>query len=502
MTSNHNHITDEEAEWRIRVFDSLSFPTLILKPDKVILTANRIFLKKYGLRMQDVVGKTCYDIFYGTEECPPESCPFRKVLTEKKGQSVLRNAYTRTGKRLWEDRVFSPILDDAGNVAYVLESVRDVTRLKTLEQALKETKLFLEKLIQSSAMAIVAADRYGNILLMNAAAEELFGYSADYAVRHIAAAELYPPGVAKEIMRKLQGEEAGGKGKLTGTRTRILNAAGEEVPVELTASIIYEDGEEVATMGIYQDLRDRLEVERRLAETRGQLAQSEKMASIGQLAAGVAHELNNPLTSILFDANMMLEALPAEDTNRESLQLVIDDVYRCKDIVKNLLAYSRQTSPMSDIIQMNDLVEQSLSLIRDQKLFGNVKVIKDLSDEMMLIHVDKNQISQVIINLVMNAVAAMDGNGTLTFRTYRNKAGKQVFLEVSDTGGGIAEEHLSKIFDPFFTTKELGSGTGLGLSTALGNVNENKGKISVKFTGPDGTTFLIEFPLYQSFNGQ
>jgi signal transduction histidine kinase len=274
------------------------------------------------------------------------------------------------------------------------------------------------------------------------------------------------------------------------------------VPVELTASIIYEDDEEVATMGIYQDLRDRLEVERRLAETRTQLAQSEKMASIGQLAAGVAHELNNPLTSILFDANMTLEGLPEEDANRESLQLIIDDVYRCKDIVKNLLAYSRQTSPMSDIIQMNDLVEQSLSLIRDQKLFGNVKVVKDLSDAMMLIHVDKNQISQVIINLIMNAVAAMDGSGTLTFRTYRNKAEKQVFLEVSDTGCGIAEAHLSKIFDPFFTTKELGSGTGLGLSTAVGNVNENKGKISVKSTGPAGTTFLVEFPLYQTSNGQ
>jgi len=230
------------------------------------------------------------------------------------------------------------------------------------------------------------------------------------------------------------------------------------------------------------------------------LAQSEKMASIGQLAAGVAHELNNPLTSILFDANMILEGHTAGDANRESLEWIIDDVYRCKDIVKNLLAYSRQTNPLKDIIQMSDLVEQSLALIRDQKLFANVNVVKDLSDEMMLIHVDKNQISQVIINLVMNAVAAMDGRGTLTFRTYRNKDAQEAFLEVSDTGCGITEGNLSKIFDPFFTTKELGKGTGLGLSTAFGNVNENKGKISVKSTDSDGTTFLLQFPLYQSSN--
>jgi len=156
---------------------------------------------------------------------------------------------------------------------------------------------------------------------------------------------------------------------------------------------------------------------------------------------------------------------------------------------------------LKDIIQMSDLVEQSLALIRDQKLFANVNVVKDLSDEMMLIHVDKNQISQVIINLVMNAVAAMDGRGTLTFRTYRNKDAQEAFLEVSDTGCGITEGNLSKIFDPFFTTKELGKGTGLGLSTAFGNVNENKGKISVKSTDSDGTTFLLQFPLYQSSNG-
>jgi len=491
----------EETGWRLRVFDSLSFPTLILKPNKIILTANRIFLEKYGRRIEDVVGKSCHEVFYGASTCPNHACPFAKVLAEKKGQSILRSHFSLTGKKIWEDRVFSPILDENGEVVYVMESVRDITRLKTLEKVLRKTQLFFEKLIQSSAMAIVAADSYGEILLMNPMAEELFGYVAEYAMHHIPTDKLYPLGVAKEIMKQLRTERHGSKGKVAGIRTTIINKDGQEIPVELTASIIYEEGEEIATMGIYQDLRDRLEVEQRLVETRSQLAQSEKMASIGQLAAGVAHELNNPLTSILFDANMILEGCTADDANSESLELIIDDVYRCRDIVKNLLAYSRQTNPLKDIIQVSDLVEQSLALIRDQKLFANVNVVKDLSDEMMLIHVDKNQISQVIINLVMNAVAAMNGSGTLTFRTYRNKDAQEAFLEVSDTGFGIAEGNLSKIFDPFFTTKELGKGTGLGLSTAFGNVNENKGKISVKSTDSDGTTFLLEFPLYKSSNG-
>ena len=114
-----------------------------------------------------------------------------------------------------------------------------------------------------------------------------------------------------------------------------------------------------------------------------------------------------------------------------------------------------------------------------------------------LIRIDKNQISQVIINLVMNALDAMDGKGTLTFRTYRDKQQQRVFLEVSDTGCGIPEENLSKVFDPFFTTKEVGKGTGMGLSTAYGNVIENRGNICIKSSGPQGTSFLMEFPLYQ-----
>ncbi|MBW2209107.1 MAG: PAS domain-containing sensor histidine kinase, partial [Deltaproteobacteria bacterium] len=149
-----------------------------------------------------------------------------------------------------------------------------------------------------------------------------------------------------------------------------------------------------------------------------------------------------------------------------------------------------------NILPLNTVVDQSLSLIRDQKFFGNIIVEKDLSQEMILIHADKTQIIQVIINLVMNAGAAMDSEGILRLHTYRDKPGKKAFLEVSDTGSGITDENLSKIFDPFFTTKELGKGTGLGLSTSYGIIQENGGNISVKETGREGTTFLVELPLY------
>jgi len=189
-----------------------------------------------------------------------------------------------------------------------------------------------------------------------------------------------------------------------------------------------------------------------------------------------------------------------DDPERADVHDLIEDVKRCKDIVQNLLAYSRQTNPMKNIIELNAIVNQSMGLIRDPKMFLNVQVERHFSDEMMLLHVDKNQISQVIINLVINAVSAMDRDGLLTLRTYRDKDAGKAYLEVTDTGCGIPPEHLSKIFDPFFTTKAPGEGTGLGLSTAYGLIKENKGNIRVKETGQSGTTFILEFDLYQPSN--
>jgi two-component system, NtrC family, sensor kinase len=492
MKQNHS-----DQDWRWRVFESLSFPTLILLPDKTIVTTNRKFLDRYGFKMEDVVGKTCHDVFYRSKDpCSMTVCPLPKVLAHKEGHSILRQVVNGWGEEGWEDRVFSPILDDSGEVIYILESIRDVTKIKSLERALKETEELFEKVIQSSPSAIVAADRYGKILIINHAAEELFGFTLHETRGERNVIDFYPPGKAKEIMRDLRSEKMGGKGKLHTIEVTILNAKGEEIPVELSASIIYEGGREIATMGIYNDLRPRLAVRKTLQEARAQLAQSEKMASLGQLSAGLAHEINNPLTGILMYASMAQEQMEKGDPLAEHMRYIVEDVNRCKGIVENLLAYSRRSKPTVGIFALSTLVDQGLNLVRDQKLFGNIVVEKELSEEMILIRGDRNRLTQVIINLVINACAAMDGEGILTFRTYRDKPNKKAFLEVSDTGHGISEENLPKIFDPFFTTKEPGKGTGLGLSTSYGIIQEAGGRISVKETSPRGTTFLIDLPLH------
>ena len=489
----------KDIDWRLRVFDSLSFPTLILEPNRTILSVNQKLLEKYGLAREEIIGNTCREFFQSLNgdpdlPCSRDSCPLDKTLTDGLGHSILRQVQRKDGSDHWEDRVFSPILDDDGRVIYVIESIRDVTRSKTLEKRLHDIREFLNRVLQSSASAILAADRDGRILLMNKAAEELFGYSFKEGER-IDASNLYPPGEAREIMKKLRDEAYGGRGKLPVTQVSILTAQGEQIPVEMTAAIIYEDEKEAATMGIYNDLRERLSVKKKLREARSQLIQAEKMASLGQLAAGVAHEINNPLTGILLYGNLMKEKLEGDHPFHSNLTCILEDAERCRDIVKNLLAYSRQSSTSRERFSLNAFVIESFRLVRDQKLFINMTVIKELSSAWMPVRADRNNMSQVVINLVMNALDAMNKKGTLTLRTYRDEINKKVCLEISDTGSGIPEEHLSKIFDPFFTTKALGKGTGLGLSTAYGIVKDNNGDIYVKETGPGGTTFLVELPL-------
>jgi two-component system, NtrC family, sensor kinase len=211
----------------------------------------------------------------------------------------------------------------------------------------------------------------------------------------------------------------------------------------------------------------------------------------------VAHEINNPLTGILLYGNMLKEKLTGDGALETSLNCILEDAERCRDIVKNLLTYSRQSTTTRERFSFNTFVIESFRLVRDQKLFINMTVIKELSSTWMPVKADRNKLSQVVINLVMNALDAMDRKGTLTIRTYPDEVNKRACLEIADTGTGIPEANLSRIFDPFFTTKGQGKGTGLGLSTSYGIVKDNDGDIYVKNTGPAGTTFVVELPLDQ-----
>jgi two-component system NtrC family sensor kinase len=225
------------------------------------------------------------------------------------------------------------------------------------------------------------------------------------------------------------------------------------------------------------------------------LAQSERLASLGMLAAGVAHEINNPLGGILALTALTVEDMKKEDPNRETLEEVIRQTERCRDIVKGLLEFSRQSKANTERIDLNKILLDTLSLLAKQALFFNIEIVRDLEPNLPAVMADKSQFQQVFMNIFVNAVQAMDERGTITIASRHDRAGKWVEVAISDTGHGIRPEQINHIFDPFFTTKESGQGTGLGLSIAYGIVTTHRGAISVRSEVGKGSTFTIRMPV-------
>jgi two-component system NtrC family sensor kinase len=403
----------------------------------------------------------------------------------------------RNGERITVLLTGHPIKNETGEIIGYQGINLDITERKRIENELRETNEFFMNLIESSVDGIIAADMKGNIFVFNKGAEALTGHAAEEVIGKIHITQIYPEGVAKEIMKKLRSPEHGGVGKFTPTQLNVVSKYGKEIPIQLSAALIYDGaGKEIASVGIFTDLRPRLKMEKKLQETHLQLVSSEKMASLGKLAAGIAHEINNPLGGILIYASLMAEDLPEDDSKRGDLARIVQEASRCKDIVKSLLEFARQTEPKMEPTDINRAITDGLFFLENQALFHNIKIIKNLDPFLPFIRGNASQLKQVLINIIVNAAEAMHGNGTLTITSYPSPDRKSIVLEFTDTGEGIPEENFTRIFDPFFTTKEVGKGTGLGLATSYGIVEDHGGRINVKSKVGEGTTFTIELPTY------
>ena len=373
--------------------------------------------------------------------------------------------------------------------------LRDISHRKKIEHELRRTSQFFKNLLEGSVNGIIIADMKGKIILFNEMAGKILGYKPDEMLgKHVTS--FYPSHEAHEIMKKLRTDDYGGKGKLSATPYIILNKSGEKVPINMSAFLVYEEGREVANVGVFTDLREKIKMEQKLQKTQLQLIQSEKMASLGKLAAGVAHEINNPLGGVLIYANLMRDEITQDSPMREDLDRIITEATRCKQIVKGLLEFAHQTEERLEPTNVNQRIEQCLSLLQSQSLFHNIKVVKSFDPFIPPVKGNPSQLNQVFTNIVVNAAEAMEGGGKLFIKTGVVKGEGMVRIEFQDTGCGIPEKVLPNIFDPFFTTKEVGRGTGLGLSVSYGIIVEgHKGHISAKSTEGEGATFVIELPI-------
>ena len=234
--------------------------------------------------------------------------------------------------------------------------------------------------------------------------------------------------------------------------------------------------------------------------TSRQIMKSERLATLGQLAAGVAHEINNPLGAILMYTHLTLEDMKEEDVLRKNLEKAVTEASRCKNIVKGLLDFARQTEPKVEQWDVNEIIERTLGVVENQALFQNVKIAKVLCSSLPKVLMDVSQMQQVFTNIVLNAAEAMEGKGKLTVATRMAHDNEHIEVEFTDTGCGIGPEIREKMFDPFFTTKEVGRGTGLGLAVSHGIIARHRGSIEVKSEPGKGTSFIIRLPLKRKEN--
>jgi len=230
-----------------------------------------------------------------------------------------------------------------------------------------------------------------------------------------------------------------------------------------------------------------------LREMQDSLIRSEKLASLGKMAAGVAHEINNPLTSILINTYLILEKCPQDDACRENLTMIADETTRCAQVVKGLLDFARQTPSQAIHTDINGIIDRTVQILEKQASLKNITIIRNLDRSLPLIDIDKSKIQQVFSNLIINACEAMPRGGSLTITSRTDPSGYNIEVLFADTGIGIPKENLQKLFDPFFTTKSFG--TGLGLAVSYGIIQQRGGTIDVESEVGQGSVFKVQLPI-------
>ena len=265
-----------------------------------------------------------------------------------------------------------------------------------------------------------------------------------------------------------------------------LDKNNSEIYYSISTYPLTEGGDVIGAIEISRDITKDINLQKAMIN-------QEKLAAIGRLSAGVAHEINNPLTTILTTAILLQEDLDPEDPHYHELDTIAKETLRCRKIVTSLLDFARQTKPMKKESKVNDLIQESVALTRKQAAFKDVNLTQQLADNLPTIFLDGGQIQQSIINLVLNAIEATEPGGSITVTSKFEKRHKNIEITVTDTGEGISAEDLVKIFDPFYTTKQ--KGTGLGLAITLGIIEQHGGTIEVDSKKDRGSTFKIKLPI-------
>jgi two-component system, NtrC family, sensor kinase len=367
----------------------------------------------------------------------------------------------------------------AGYVAVALDNAQLYNSLEQKALEIVRLKDFSENIVESLNVGVLAVDLSGLAESWNTRMEQLFGVSRQDAVGAQLEA-LLPPELATEIAARGDGEQ------ITGIYKQRLQHRGQSLTLNVSITpLVSKSGERIGRLLLFDDVTQRERMEE-------QMSQTEKLTSLGLLAAGVAHEVNTPLAVISNYIQMLAKQMPENDPRHSIIEKIVKQTFRASEIVNNLLNFSRTGAAQVANIDVNQVVEETLSLVSHPLKTSQIQVVKNLGEGLPAVRGSANKLQQVFLNLFLNARDAMPSGGILEVRTSAHNG--SVEIEVVDTGAGIPREHIHRIFDPFFTTKASGRGTGLGLSVSYGIIKEHAGKVDVRSAPGKGTSFHVEFP--------
>jgi len=494
ITSRRQAMEEREAAHRLlqSVLDAV--------PD-LLMVVNREFQVQYSNDKghdwidpsDDVSCQTCHARFK-LLDAPCEDCSAASVFAS--GEPVGREMVNPVDGRLREVRAF-PIFDDEGRVVNVVEHVRDITELRKTQDEIRQRQQFLELVLYHAPDAIVTLDEKHRVIDWNPGAVRMFGYTPEETIGSqlddLVAQNHHHAEAGRKTAHILSGR------RVESFETIRYHKDGTSVNVIAAGSPIVIDGELKGVVAMYTDITELKRLEKGLR-------QAQKLEAVGTLAGGIAHDFNNMLGAILGRAELMLLGMAPNDPQRQQVKEIHRAAQRSADLTAQLLAFARKQIISPKVLDLNSAVEQSLKMLR--RLIGeDIELAWHPATSLGAVKMDPSQVDQLLTNLCVNARDAIAGVGTITIGT-RNREfdqaycsvhpefrpGKYVMLAISDDGCGMDRQTLDNAFEPFFTTKGVGEGTGLGLATVYGIVNQNDGFINVHSEPGMGTSFSVYFP--------